>query len=368
LEDDGVLESESVDDDFTPSANNQNFDVNSLPWHQWGGQVWSFSGGSYVHPTALHPDGSGEYVVFIRLRRNGDRPQLDDTRTGLEAMMGDSELQLAGHPEIAREWMLTGIPDIGEAIVELSENKHGRIGSLFVIVNGAKHAHDAYCMAQTVFNRIAVASAIMLGIPLRYDGMQITRFKNGEAGPIATAVARVTAISYANRSAVLVMDCPRVLAPLYTSFSEGLRSNSPFYAFLCFFTLSEFIIGDLQGRLRRLALEYLIDYIDLRGTLSESDSKYVSSLLAGLSYDAILKSGREIRNTVAHLIFEIDKLYVRLFNVQGEDRVSLYRDALKIASRDLLAKVSENVVRFKAAGVTDEILWKVFDGTYFEPM
>jgi Methylamine utilization protein MauJ len=332
-------------------------DVSRFPWYTWGGLVWAFSDSSNVHPSKAHPQGECGYVAQIRLRRNDGNPLMNDTRVGFQPMIGDSELKLNNNNTDDELW-ISGIPGMAPALIELVANGDGRVGAILVSLNAARTI-DAYRLAQTVFNRFAVGIAVNYGLVLRHSGMQITRMH--ESG--STEWARVIPISYPDVSAKMATKSPRPMAHFYASYAEGLRANSPFYALLCFFTLVEFLTTTLQGRFRRHCSKRPIPYVDLKGTLSATDVRYIGHFLAGTTYDQILKETREVRNGIAHFITNAEKVMPRPFNVEAEDQISFYRDALKVASRRLLSLTEQNILAFVQAGATDDELIKVIEGS-----
>lgn len=311
----------------------------------------------------MHPDGIGGYAVQIRLRRNDAKPRLGETETGYQALMGDSEIALDGYAEAATDFLVGNLPLAKSAFVQLQRNEHGRVGAILVTVE-ASRTWDAYLVAQSTFNRIAVAVAVGWCVPLRHDGMQITRFKGDETSPEIDESALVLGTSYPTMPAILTTDFPKVLTHLYASFAEGIRTNSPFYALLCFFTLTEFMTTTLQGRLRRINTTYRIEYVDLKGTVSPENSRHIEHSLIGMSYSDLLVRTRDVRDSIAHFIMDLNNSMPRPFDAVGEDQVYYFRDALKIASRDLLAKLEVNIARFIEAGATDNLLVEVFEGKF----
>src|ERR1700676_4777428 len=116
--------------------------------------------------------------------------------------------------------------------------------------------------------------------------------------------AIVSPITYPNIPASIHMAHPLPLARLYSNYVEGLRSSSPFYAFLCFFALTEFLTTTLQGRLRRLAKAKPITYVDLTGALTAEEARYTGRFAAGTTYASILAATRTERIAIAHFLIE----------------------------------------------------------------
>jgi hypothetical protein len=324
-------------------------DPNALPWSAWGSLVWRESpvpeGEAHNAPTT--------YFVTIRLRRNDD-PALTTLHRG--KFLGDSELRMEG-AAIERSFMLPARDPVGVVHVELLDNAQGRLGSIVIGIDACPNAFTAYLVSQTVFNTVAVAAGIQCGIPLRWASALIVRHE-----PFAPRAARQSILAYAGYPEV-VANLSFALSPavsrLQSSYVEGLRSNSPFYSFLCFFALAEYMTGRLQGRLRTCAHGRNIDYDDLKGTLTAESVGRVAPTFIGTTYDELLKAARPLRNAVAHFIIT---RCPRPFNAADEDRASFAREALKVACRALLTKVQANYDRLLGSGMTHDELMGVFEG------
>lgn len=323
----------------------------------WGGLVWRFSDTAYVDPLRPHPNGRAKFVVMIRLRRNEQNPYLQATGKTLLDYVGDSEMVLTD-PALQREFILS-IPDVDVPVahLELIENEHGRLGALKVTVVECARTLDAYRVAQTAFNLTAMGIAVRREIPLRKTSMLIARFKDEKITEFAITVP----IGYPQARAEVQLAFPRCILRIYSNYAEGVASNSPFHAFLCFFGLVEFLTRDLQGRLRRFAREEPIDFEELKGTFSAEDVRHIGHFLAGRSYADVLEETRDHRNAIAHFLIGRSS---RPFNVEAVDQIAFYRDALKIAARDLLVKASNNASKFMAKGVQESTLLTVFEGRF----
>jgi len=321
----------------------------------WGGVLWRFSNSAYVHPTAPHPRGRATFAITIKLRSNEENPYSQPAGTARQDFIGDSEFILRD-TGLPREFV-HAVPDIdiSAAHVGLIENSDGRLGAIDVLVLDCPRTLDAYRMAQTAFNRLAVDFVLRHGIPLRKTAMLISRTEGSEV----TEFAVIAPLGYPRVPAVMNLAHPLPLARLYANYAEGACANSPFYSFLCFFALVEFLTTDLQGRLRRLNCEVPVDFENLAGTLGQEDVRYVGNFLAGTSYSELLEKTRNQRNAVAHFLVERSS---RPFNVAAEDQIAFYRDALRLAAHALLAKATRDATRFLAAGVPDRMLLSVFEG------
>jgi hypothetical protein len=284
---------------------------------------------------------------------------LNDCRDGFKGLIGDSELVLRGIG-VPKQFLVYGIPGINAAAVELIENDDGRLGALLISVE-AQRLLDAYRLAQTVFNKICMICAVRFGIPLRQSGLQVTRTDSDMS---KAEWVRLVPTGYPNAPADVHVNVSPEVAHFFASYTEGIRSNSPFYSLLCFFTLTEFLTSKLQGRFRRYAAKLGTAYIDLKGQLSKEDVRFIGSFLGDITYDELLKQTRDTRDAIAHFITNVEAVVPRPFNVEAEDEVACYRDALKVAAQDLLGKVEANVAAFKARGATDKELKTVIEGTW----
>ncbi len=259
---------------------------------------------------------------------------------------------------MVRELELPPREPVGAAHIELVENEHGRLGSIIVAIADCANGFTAHRVAQTVFNSIAVAAGNQYGIPLRWASMLIDRQPLSNTDPVWHEI--VSPVGYPDVLAELNLNYPVALARLFSNYVEGLRSNSPFYSFLCFFALTEFMTTTLQGRLRRYNNTRPIDYIDLNGTLTSDDVGRVSPMYVGVTYARLLGINREARNAIAHFLIVQSP---RPFNVAAEDNLSFARDALKVACHKLLCSAEANYHHFASVGASADELLGVFEGT-----
>jgi hypothetical protein len=294
-----------------------------------------------------------DYVVTIVLRRN-DEPGYAILRSG--RFVGDSELVIRG-TEMDLEFDLPAQDPVGALHVDLIENEQGRLGAILLGIAQCDNGFTAHRAAHTVFNAIAVAAGVQYCVPLRWSSMLIARHDRPENQSAHFNI--LFTVGYPDVHANLDLTRPRAISRLRSNYVEGLRSNSPFYAFLCFFSLVEFLTTDLQGRLRRLNKIHPIEFIDLKGSLTEEDVARIAPPWVGRTYAELLQMFRSHRNAIAHFLMEHSH---RPFNVASEDEISWARDALKVACRKLLANVETNYDRFVTAGAGKNELLRAFEG------
>jgi len=317
-----------------------------FPWPAWGGLAWR---GPHVGDNT-----KVDYVVAIRLRRN-DEAGFATLRS--DKFVGDSELIIRG-TKMDLEFDFPARDPVGGVHVDLLENAHGRLGAILMGIAHCANAFTAHRVAHTVFNSIAVAAGVQYGIPLRWASMLIARHDKPDNQDAHFDI--LFTVGYPDVHADLDLTRPAVISRLRSNYVEGLRSNSPFYSFLCFYALVKFMTTDLQGRLRSLNKVRPIEYIDLKGSLTEGDVARVVPPWAGKTYGELLEMFKNYRIATAHFLMEHSH---RPFNVASEDEVSWARDALKIACRKLLGDVETNYDRFVAAGATEDELIQAFEGT-----
>jgi hypothetical protein len=321
-------------------------DPGALPWSVWGSLIWRKAARATTQEIINH-------VVTIRLRRN-DESAFRTLRDG--GFLGDSELQL-DDANIQREFFLPARDPVGLTHVLLVENEHRRLGSIIVAIEQCSDTFVAYRVSQTVFNTVAVAAGMQCNIPLRWNSILLVRETAARA--VYHSCEIVAPVGYPTVTANLSFELPAALARLYSNYVEGFRSNSPFYSFLCFYALAEFVTGTLQGRLRRCANERGIEYHDLNGALTEENVGNAAPMYVGMTYAKLLNVTRPLHNAVAHFIV---KRVPRPFNVADEDRAMFARDALKAACRALIGTVEANYTNFVANGMNHDELLRVFEG------
>ncbi|MDP9024246.1 MAG: hypothetical protein M3N13_02575, partial [Candidatus Eremiobacteraeota bacterium] len=327
------------------------------PWHMWGGISWNFAASTFTDPVQPHPRGPASYMVLIKFRRNDENPFDEVAGLGEKDFIGDSELILSNSASTAGE-VIAG-PDgrpIGGG--EILANAQGRAGGLRVVVPNAAGMRDAYRVAQSAFNRIAMEVASHLGIPLRRASVLLIRLDESQR---EFAVARP--IGYPNVPLQLRPAIPLAMARLYSNYAEALGCNSPFFAFLGFFALVESLNAALRGRLRRFHHFASIRFEEPAESLTANDVKHIGRFMSGTSYDALLSEARPQRIAIAHFLMELSS---RPLNVVAEDRIAFYRDLLKVAARTLLEATEANVTRLVEAGVRERTITTVFEGRFFE--
>jgi hypothetical protein len=322
-----------------------NVQADAFPWPIWGGLAW--------RGTHASEGTKVDYVVTIVLRRN-DEPSYTVLRSG--RFVGDSELVIRG-TKMDLEFDLPAQDPAGALHVDLVENEHGRLGAILLGVAQCANGFAAHRVAHTVFNAIAVAAGVQYGIPLRWASMLIARHDKPDNRSAHFNI--LFTVGYPDVHANLDLTRPNAISRLRSNYVEGLRSNSPFYAFLCFFSLVEFMTTDLQGRLRKLNKSHPIEYIDLKGSLTEEDVARIAPPWVGKTYAELLQMFRDHRNAIAHFLMEHSH---RPFDVASEDEISWARDALKVVCRKLLTSVESNYDRFVAAGASKNELLRAFEG------
>jgi hypothetical protein len=320
---------------------------NVFPWQIWGTLIWQ----RHIHGEAHH------HSVIITLRRNSSSTV--PTPTG--RLIGDSEIILDNMAR--REFYLAADPPVGPTYVELCNNEDGRLGAIILYVRDCLTDWVAFRVAQTVYNRLAVDMGITYKIPLRWACATVI----GESTDGAqTGCAVVSHLPYPNVMGSLERQMPRSLGRLYSKFVEGLRTNSPFYSFLCFFALAEFLTRGLQGRLRRFADEQGIPYENLKGVLTEDEVTQVAPQYANKRFSQVLDETRDMRDATAHFFIEPSTTpfnAARPFNVAFEDAAMFAGSALKIICERLLEVAERNYLTFQAHGLGETELFQLFEGT-----
>jgi hypothetical protein len=304
-----------------------------------------------------HPGGRAVFLVTISLRTNEQGHVAPKQSTNRHDYVGDSELVLRGFKQ--EPFIPFRIPQVDAtgAVLHLIENAEGRLGALGITVFDADRLLDAYRIGEMAFNLFAVGIAVRREIPLRKVATLIERVERERVAECAI----ISPVGYPHARCEVSLAYPSPLLRIFSNYAEAVRSTSPFYSFLCLFAIVEFLTRDLQGRLYRLAHEVGVAFDNFSGALSREDVRFLGYFLSGMSYGRLLERTRSQRNAVAHFLIGQSS---RPFHVEAEGQIALYKDALRIAARDLLVKLNANTRRLLEAGVSERTLLTAFEGKF----
>jgi hypothetical protein len=204
--------------------------------------------------------------------------------------------------------------------------------------------------ARKIANSLEFTMGMATNIPLFYDAIIARSLDRKES--FLDVHPPVPTYSIGNGDNIWLTKPLRAVASLFV---EGLRSNSPFYRFLCFFNVAARINDVTKNRLRNICVENGVKKPKLNGKLTaDGVIDAVAPQLIGTKYtDLIDRYRSEYRNAIAH--FDTDDRLVP-FDMEAESRARTAAIAMSVVSRDLLDQAAASVRELIARGVDLESL------------
>jgi hypothetical protein len=143
----------------------------------------------------------------------------------------------------------------------------------------------------------------------------------------------------------------RLLAP----YADAVNSNSPYYSFLIFFALLDFMVNSWVGAIRQ-AYESRQMIAPKRSFIVKFDEIYeLAPWYFGKSYHDILRDLRHLRNAAGgpHFDFAIGP---RVLTVRADDEIACYRDVLRLIVKDMLRDARSDVQAILDTGIEEDTL------------
>jgi len=264
------------------------------PWWSWGGTITGLAG-------IESPEQQTEprkYTVVFALSPYGTAlfyPQ----GTSAQDFVGDSNFFI---PEELRSHLAQPVKapvdtSGGRITTELTmqSNSKGNLGSVTVVVPCAVSSVHAFEIAKTVLEFLSLRIALATEIPIRSDACLI--IDNTESGRFAIRYCSLRPLVSLEQDHRFI---PPVMQRLAAFYVDGIRANSPFYAFLCYFKLCDVLTGALQGIFRKLARERGINVENLSGHFSADNVGNFLPQLTNVSYRDAIGRYNQLRVRVAH--------------------------------------------------------------------
>jgi hypothetical protein len=314
-----------------------------LPWAPWPllNQWLQFF--AREHGMAV-PTGPKIYQARIRFGRSSDgNPPMQGPFDWDGAANGDSYLI---NPEPVNDFAIR----MEGAHCSVKFNAQNRLAYIELESVSATEIEQVLRFARKIANSLEFTMGMATNIPLFYDAI-IARSVDRKESFVDTHPP-VPTYSIGNGDSVWLRKPLRAVASL---FLEGLRSNSPFYRFLCFFNVAARINDVTKSRLRKVCVENGVEVPKLNGNLSaDGVIDVVAPELIGAKYtDLINRYRSEYRNAIAH--FDTDDRLVP-FDMDAESQARTAAIVMSVLSRDLLDQAAVSVRDLIARGVDVESL------------
>jgi hypothetical protein len=313
-------------------------------WHFWGYGQW---GG--LRPSADHVYGPGVFSSIFMLSpmdRLVTPPfnRIDDPEAYLR---GDSNYTIGDNPEL-----VFGI-DGKQYTVLFHKNAEDRLTAFQVSDFSAVNIGAAHNTSRSIFNMFSAWLGVYFHITLR-EGAAITFNKDRRE----TTVTFRTPYGTLPVGEILMKPFP-VLWPFASLYSEGVRSNSRFYSFLCYFKLVHMFQEKIQPGLRKLVAAQNIPIEDLNGIIPSHPFRFIAPNQVGRKFNVIRKEYQsEFRNAIAH--FDLGTA-PRPFNPPDEDRIEIAEHVIRFIAYDLFGRLVRNLNTLQKAGVAYSTISAVFD-------
>ena len=266
--------------------------------------------------------------MLIRLAKNGEPIERPTVLDAAWFFLGDSNHSFPPVSEVAQ----TVTSTFGSANVRslILPNTDGRAATLKIEVDGVHTLIDGYHFARMAFDALNVRVTARTGVPLVEAAMLLTA-----PSPAGIEVAARFRIPFPDVKFAVTPDVSPIYSLLLTLYSEGIRTNSPLYAFLLYFQLAEFLLGKWQGAIRAVAAKYNVTVPDITAELSGNEMDIIAPYQKGKRYVDVVKTYRDtFRNAVAH--FDLEFGGPKPFLSRAEDEAAVARDVLRVACDHLL--------------------------------
>lgn len=230
---------------------------------------------------------------------------------------------------------------------EIIRNGAGRAAAISIDAEGAHTLIDGYHFARIAFDALNVRVTARTGVPLVEAAMLLT-------APLATGIETAARfrIPFPDVELAVTPDVSPIYPLLLTLYCEGIRTNSPLYAFLLYFQLADFLLGRWQGVVRSVAREYNVTIPDITCELSGDEMDIIAPYQKGKRYVDVVQSYRDaFRNAVAH--FNLEFGGAKPFLSRAEDEASVARDVLRIACAHLLETTAKTFRAFTDGGYNE---------------
>ncbi len=309
-----------------------------IPWAPWPLlnqwlQFFANRSGSVV------PPGLKAYQVRVRFGRSDDsNPPIHGPFDWDGAANGDSYLTRP-KPESDFAVRVDGIQ------CTIRFNKQNRVACLEVESCQADSIDTVLTFARKCANSLSFTMGMATNTPVYYDAV-LARSADGMQ-VFLDAHAPVPNSNIGDGDSIWLS---RPLKALASMFLEGIRSNSPFYRFFCFFNVAYRINNVTKNRLRELCASNLLGRPQLNGALTaDRVIDVVAPQLVGTKYtDLISRYQSEYRNAIAHFDPK-DRLVP--FDLDAESKIRTASIVMSVVSRDLLDQVAAAVRDLASASV-----------------
>jgi hypothetical protein len=305
-------------------------------WVLWGQQVNYYM----IVDAELSRDRLTSFRIFVRLTRNrvGAHEHAFGLTSSEIAASGDSYYDaklLASSPLKVnvqeRDIILNSIVNAQDRLAGFESEDIQNI-----TLDGA------VSYARAAANLFAVSLSAATNIPCIFDIIQVrsadTQLQYSRVTlPYPEAVLQIA--SYQSISA---------LEPFITVYAEGLREQSVFYRFLCFFKVVDKLLSSVLPQLRKLGEMYSVAGPNFSGTIPSDPFDKVAPDYVGKKYTAVRDSLQErYRNVIAHLDVSSP---IRPFDVSSEGDVGAASRVMAYVAHDLLYRTYEYIRALDAAG------------------
>jgi hypothetical protein len=313
----------------------------------WGKTSWSIYGEGASEPLAKVDDPFHEFFAIIRLERLGSSSEVPNNRPD-EAwyLDGDSNFNLTGTIGVVRLSAAVGNLNIpAEAI--FIQNAAGRLAAIRVHIIQAKRITDAYRAARAVFDILRAQMCFEQELAIREQAIVVWR------GDGKKRIDRLP-VPYPFLDFDSSHNTPgTIMQRLLTPYGSALQSQTPYYSFLVYFSLLEFLNQSWIGAVRAAYTTRGGQLPKRSYVFDDERMKIIAPWMYGKTFQDALIAYRHLRNFAGggHFNFSIGP---RAGTVTTDDELALASDVFKVATRTMLIYAREDVANLVALGATDE--------------
>jgi len=196
--------------------------------------------------------------------------------------------------------------------------------------------------ARASANLLAISLSAATNIPCLFETVQVQSVDMRQQYTRVTLPYPTVVLTISSYKSLPAME------PFITLYAEGLRAQSPFYRFLCFFKIADKLLSTVLQQLRTIGNALSVPAPNFSGTVPSDPFDKIAPVYVGKKYTAVRDSLQErYRNVIAHLDLASP---LRPFDVGSEADVGGASRVMAYIAHDLLYRTYEYIKALEAAG------------------
>jgi len=310
------------------------------PWVLWGQPVEQ-----YLRANPFPSNrGDVKYEAWIRIvGASGDAPQITDLTLPDSYKTGDSLVSLPP----GYDFMFTVAAEGHVREVMAMRNAHDRLAYLQIDRFSAVSIDSALTVARVAVMSLSWSMSFASHAPLRHDAVLVRSMDKAEAKMEWNAHTPVAGFGGQPDDVWMLP----ALKPFISLYVEGMRGQSPFYRFLCFFKICQRINSNVRKQFRDMFDCRGLTPPPLNGAFPGDPIAHIAKDKVGVKYTvALAEYQAQYRNAIAHFD-PADKL--EPFNLSVESAIRTASIVMNWAAYDLLSQMVDAIKQLRSAGTPD---------------